>query len=456
MLNPGRGPALALALTLTLLLVGPASSKGEETKPPPLATQIVAADHARLFIDFLELGDGDGDVKLGPGDRARVIVEVDGKKVWAELLDSTLSVFKLGPVIVPSRAAVTVAVWKQNGADSQFIAKVALRVPGRAATRDFSQGRLVKLTIATLPVDVWAIPELTLVAPFTLDKAERTRLTAALVDFNRRLVDASDGHIRVDGFSVLEPPLPVNISGPPGVITLSRIPATGTCTASAGRPRQPGAMALTLAGRDSGAMAAALLHDFGHAYLGLADEYLGAASGCPDDDGPRCFMNDPRQAEGEACRAADHDANGDTEQSKLHHTDCWSRMSALVAADVGLTMTSPEAFAGPAPPETAAVTFSSNVPVVDMGDLDGHLADAVLNPIIAKSSAGLGACLQAAPERAAQIKFWIRGRDGRVTRVEVNGESSGPLTHCIRKVMLDMRFPPCRAKTTAAQFDIGS
>ena len=87
---------------------------------------------------------------------------------------------------------------------------------------------------------------------------------------------------------------------------------------------------------------------------------------------------------------------------------------------------------------------------------DDRLADDVLNPIIATQSAGLGTCLQAAPVRTAQIKFWIRGKDGRVTRVEVNGKQSDQLSNCVRKVMMNLRFPSCRAKTTAAQFEIGS
>ncbi len=435
------GSAAALVWSLAAP-VASGDAPGNASASPPLADQVVTADHSRMYFDFVEVS-----VPLAAGEHPQLEVEVAGKSLWSKQLDNAISVFRLGPVIGPTGAHYAITVSRQAGENRHLIAKVAYRDPGRADKHRFAEGGLRELSLTLEPVDVWVVPEIAVVAPGPLSEPSRKLLSAALVDFDRRLVDLSDGQIRIARFAVYEPPLPPGVSETsPGVIRLTPDP-TG-CGKQRGRPRQPAVIPLFLdpqAGPDR--LGAILAHRFGHAYLGLEDEARADGSvGCPAPDpeltaGPSCFMNRPTTGGDHVCRDADH-PNGTGGA-------CWQRMTQLLRQDVGLKLLADDEFDGPAPPASPAIAFSDQPAALDMGSRAQPLDSAAIDPVIAAHGTALGNCLIASGHSGAKVRFVIRGQDGRVVRVEVDGVTTGELPDCVRQVMRRMRFPTGAATTTA-------
>jgi hypothetical protein len=77
-----------------------------------------------------------------------------------------------------------------------------------------------------------------------------------------------------------------------------------------------------------------------------------------------------------------------------------------------------------------------------------------VNAEIARHTDELGACMRSSGKRRAQVSFNIRGSDGRVTSLRVDGSESGKLHDCLWKVTQKMRFPRTGAGRTVAQFEM--
>jgi len=467
--------AIGAAVALGIIALGPDAATADaptakgRASAPPLAGQLGKIDHVRVFIDYLEI-QVPGRGQIPENAAAGIDVIREGETIWSREFDSYLNIFQMGPVLAPQGADLTLKVWREGAGRRRLVAKIPFRVPGKAVSKTYSQGSLKKLQISTTPVDIWLIPDIPVVVPFALSPGAKKLLGAALVDFNSRLVDATDGQVRIAQLSVYEPPLPPGIdSKTPGAIHvhLAKPGKAPVCGRDLGRPAKPGRMALPFDNSGSGKavrLGSALLHEFGHAYLGLDDEYLdnGKAVGCPDggdeeesaDADAACFLNAPAAKGREACRAGDHDENGDTAQTKLHSAACWTAMTAVLRADVGLSLLQGQPLTGPPPQSPPAVVFSSEGGFVDFGDTGNRLSDEAINEVIGKHGGAVGVCLQRTGERTAVIEFDIRGVDGRVTRTEVNGKTTSRLAKCVHKVMLKMRFPKVSAAKTPARVQI--
>lgn len=77
-----------------------------------------------------------------------------------------------------------------------------------------------------------------------------------------------------------------------------------------------------------------------------------------------------------------------------------------------------------------------------------------INNVVTRHGGSLGRCLSKTGSRYAGINFTIEGPTGKVTKVTVNGESSGGLQSCIAGAMRSMKFPPVDGPRTRAEFDI--
>ena len=129
-------------------------------------------------------------------------------------------------------------------------------------------------------------------------------------------------------------------------------------------------------------------------------------------------------------------------------------MTAVLRADVGLSLLAGQPLPGPPPPSPPAVGFSSEGGFMDFADSGKLLSDDAINEVIRKHGGAVGVCLERTGERTAVIEFDIRGVDGRVTRTEVNGKTTSRLAKCTHKVMLKMRFPTFSAAKTPARVQI--
>ena len=85
---------------------------------------------------------------------------------------------------------------------------------------------------------------------------------------------------------------------------------------------------------------------------------------------------------------------------------------------------------------------------------DERLDNNTINTVIRRHGAKLGRCLQTSPEKYAKIHFSVRGADGRVSTVKVNGTKSGGLHRCIDRTMKAMQFPTFDGTRTGAVFDM--
>jgi Protein tyrosine and serine/threonine kinase len=98
---------------------------------------------------------------------------------------------------------------------------------------------------------------------------------------------------------------------------------------------------------------------------------------------------------------------------------------------------------------------------MDLGDEenvgDERLDDSQINEVIGRHGSSLGRCLSAEAgrggARAASIDFIVLGT-GKVSKVRVNGQTSGALTTCVRGAMQAMKFPTFNGPRTKASFDI--
>lgn len=457
----------ALAAVLLLLSQHDAEADraaGDVPASKPRA-QVQHKDHARVFIEYLEIAvPGSGPIPEAAG--AGIEVAQEGAEPWQRKFDSYLNIFRMGPILAPVGAELTITVWREAAGRRRAIAKIPFRAPDKPMTKTYSQGSLKKMTVSATPVDAWVIPDIPVVVAFSLKPRAKKYLEAALLDFHERLVDATDGQVRIEKLTVYEPPLPPSIDADmPGAIYV-RTPSAGKrsiCAHSMGRPARPGRIPVEMSKQGGGKPArlgAVLMHEFGHAYFGLEDEYLpGGAVGCPDReadaaDTEASFMNAPASAGREACRPANHDLNGDTTQTKTNQASCWTTMTSVLRADVGLSLLRGSALPGPKPLNTPAVVFASGSDVVDFTDSDRTLSDEAINEVVQRHGGAVGKCLVRAGERTVVIEFTIRGVDGRVTRTAANGSTSGVLATCTRKVMQGMKFPTFDAAFTTARVQI--
>ncbi len=85
---------------------------------------------------------------------------------------------------------------------------------------------------------------------------------------------------------------------------------------------------------------------------------------------------------------------------------------------------------------------------------DERLDNGTINAVVRGHTGRLGSCLRKAPERYAKINFSIRGADGRVSSVKVNGSRSGGLYSCLNRAMRAMKFPTFDGTRTRAVFDM--
>ncbi|MFH0901475.1 MAG: protein kinase [Pseudomonadota bacterium] len=83
-----------------------------------------------------------------------------------------------------------------------------------------------------------------------------------------------------------------------------------------------------------------------------------------------------------------------------------------------------------------------------------QLSSSQLNPVIQAHGASLGKCLLQAQEKRAEIEFIVKGGDGKVSQVRVNGETATSLAGCIRERMQRMEFPTFRGLQTKASFEM--
>ncbi len=459
---------MAAAVAAALLLLWQHRARGdratENASSAGLKAQVQHKDHVRVFIEYLEIAvPGSGPI---PEAAAGIEVARDGAEPWRRKFDSYLNILRMGPVVAPVGTELTITVWREAAGRRRAIAKIPFRTPDKPQSKTYSQGSLKKMTVSATPVDVWVIPEIPVVVAYALRPKAKKYLEAALLDFNARLVDATDGQVRIEKLTVYEPPLPPSIDDEiPGAIYV-RAPPAGKrriCAHSMGRPARPGRIPVEMGkkgGRKPQRLGAVLMHEFGHAYFGLEDEYRpGGAVGCPDRgadaaDSEACFMNAPDSAGREACRPAGHDPNGETAQTKSRRPSCWTTMTSVLRADVGLTLLRGRALPGPEPLTEPAVVFASGSDVVDFIDSDRTLSDEAINEVVKRHGGGVGECLVRAGERTVVIEFTIRGVDGRVTRTAANGATSGALATCTRKVMRAMKFPTFDAAFTTARVQI--
>jgi len=463
--------ALCVAIAAGALVLAQRAATGDDAAGSAnkaaarLDAQVRHDDHVRVFVEYLEIAvPGSGPIPQNAS--AGIEVSRDGASLWSREFDSYLNILRMGPIIAPPGADLTILVWREAAGRRRPVAKIPFRVPDKPLSKTYSQGSLKKLTLTTTPVDVWVIPELPVIVEFALRDRAKKLLEAGLRDFHARLVDATDGQVRIEKFSVYEPPLPPGLNErTPGAIHV-RVEPDGKlprCSHSMGRPTKPGRITIELSragGGKASSLGKRLLHDFGHAYFGLEDEYLAnGAVGCPDRgrdaaDGEACFMNAPATAGREACRPGSHDENGDTAQTRESHADCWTTMTSILRADVGLTLLKGGPVAGPKPPDAAVVSFSSGSDVMDFTDSGKGLSDDAINEVVQRYGGEVGECLVRNGERTVVIEFTIRGVDGRVIRTEANGKTGGPLATCTRKVMQKMKFPTFSAANTMARVQI--
>lgn len=275
------------------------------------------------------------------------------------------------PIAMPAGSSFSVKLIDKDVLSDDTIATFAFRDDGTDGEQCFtSSNGVAELCIETTPVDVWVIGELQVTTVFALNDAWEKKIRKVLLDFHRRLVDVTDGQIRIERFALYSPPWPKDLDPHAGgslhfharwedaddeLADTHKHPKRAlACAHSLGRPKRPAHMhvPVTKDGKDvTDILGNTLTHEFGHAYLGLDDEYLSDATiGCPDSrKTPVCMMNGAADGYREVCRSSNHDKNGDTEQTATNHADCWTSMGKLLKKDVGLDLIKSDPIRGPKP-----------------------------------------------------------------------------------------------------------
>ncbi len=104
-----------------------------------------------------------------------------------------------------------------------------------------------------------------------------------------------------------------------------------------------------------------------------------------------------------------------------------------------------------------AASGNSDEPMaLDMSEDGGdeRLDNNQINRVVGRYGGKLGRCLGRTGSSYAKINFSVRGKDGRVTWVKVNGKKSGSLFSCVNSVMRSMKFPTFDGTRTRADFDM--
>ena len=156
-----------------------------------------------------------------------------------------------------------------------------------------------------------------------------------LRQMNLRIVDATDGQVRIARFKVVRAAARPELAA--GVGTIQAAELKGEGFGIFGTPSAPGAFRFFLHGdrrtlEDAGAEAA---HEFFHAWVGLRDEYKklsGKEASCPASIVTRgladsCLMYSYRYSE--LCRESNH--NEETEQHQAHGMSCYEWLRKTLA-----------------------------------------------------------------------------------------------------------------------------
>ncbi len=394
---------VALAVLATAGGVAPASGEGGETDP------VRARDHVQLRIDYLELKDINAPIKIS--------VRVDGKTAWARELAAAPMHAGLGPVVGPPGARFNLTVYRTDGDAPQVVAAVTMTDKGKDLTKTFAKGDVKKLIVSTRGIDVWAIPELKVAVLKRIDDRGKKLVKSSLMALNKRVVDLSDGHIRIDRFSVYAAPIPDGVTAD---VSIGR--CRGECPRAVGKPREPAPIRVARADAD------ALTRGFGHAFLGV-----------PDTES--CFG-------AERAPVAEDEAEDEAEEP----FDCRAAVTSVLREERGIALGS-TTFPGPPPDRIPEVIFMGDT--IDFGadDAGGAPPEAKsIDAVVTRYGNALGKCLAVAKARRAKIKLSLRGSDGRVMWVRVDGKRDGALVDCVTAVLDKARFPRSKSGRTVVEF----
>ena len=344
-----------------------------------IARQVTRGDSLRLVVKEIRVPRTKLDGSPWDADGSAPDVVVKLRVGEREITAPTQSAYKLAwnvPDIVtihPGDSIRIEALDRDTGADDPI---GTIDVMFRRGTGPLKLGGdAIEALVDIEPVDAWVIPEMQVFTVFALDDAWAKMLRDALIDFNRRLYDATDGRVRIASFVLIDPPFSVDRANAPGTIhvhaewinadkelaDVHEHPRSAlACAHGEGRPTRPGHVhvAVQKEGKQLvDRLGLILVHEFAHAFLGLKDEYLSQGGAgipaCPDEGAPHCVMNAADPDNREFCRPDNHDRNRDTEQSKKVGTDCWSATVAVLHSDLGISADIPSVLRpGPSdPPE---------------------------------------------------------------------------------------------------------